>query len=505
MSVFKSAGSTPSERLLTKLCENSFLGFWSYANTFRDQGGPKELCDLLVVYGNHVILFSDKSCAFPDSGQLNVDWPRWFRKAIQESAFQVRGAERWLKQHPDRVFVDKKCTQRLPLALDHIAQCRFHRVIVALGAQERCRRQLGGSGGLTLVPEIAGKAHFDPQNGEGQPFCVGKIDALPGHLHVFDDLTLPLILQEVDTVADFVAYLEFKEQLLDSHKVGRVAGEENLLAMFLTHFARAGDWRDLLNRAQNGAILEVQSGGWDFVRSSAWYRQARKFLKHSYIWDRIIQEFATHAFGGTLYGDSPQSVAANEQIFRCMAGEPRVPRAYLAAKMLERWTDSEQGRVNYQLVASPTFADTLYVFIFVPNAFDSTQKYREIRQDYLHQYCFLVHCRNRQFRRVVGIATDAADEPYRTFEVLLLEGDQRTAEMEKLAKVCERDLEVSGRATIHRITDPPTSEPVPPPKAPSHGARPHREGRVRRNDPCPCQSGKKFKHCCLPKLRDWPV
>lgn len=116
MAVFKSAGSTPSERLLTKLCEQSFLGFSSYANTYHDQGGPKELCDLLVIYGNHIILFSDKSCAFPDSGQLNVDWSRWFRKAIMESAKQVRGAERWLKEHPDRVFVDHKCAQRLPAA-----------------------------------------------------------------------------------------------------------------------------------------------------------------------------------------------------------------------------------------------------------------------------------------------------------------------------------------------------------------------------------------------------
>jgi hypothetical protein len=28
--------------------------------------GPKELCDLLVAYGNHIILFSDSSCAFDD-------------------------------------------------------------------------------------------------------------------------------------------------------------------------------------------------------------------------------------------------------------------------------------------------------------------------------------------------------------------------------------------------------------------------------------------------------
>lgn len=27
--------------------------------------------------------------------------------------------------------------------------------------------------------------------------------------------------------------------------------------------------------------------------------------------------------------------------------------------------------------------------------------------------------------------------------------------------------------------------------------------RVRRNEPCPCGSGKKAKNCCLPKIRAW--
>ena len=208
MAVFKSPGSTPSERLLTKLCNQSFLGFWSYANTYRDQGGPKELCDLLVVYGNHVILFSDKSCAFPNSGDLKVDWSRWFRAAILESARQLRGAERWLKQHSDRVFVDNKCTQQLPLAIDSLAQHQFHRVIVALVLKIAVEVILEGMEALTLAPEIVGKAHFDVRHCNIQPFCVGTIDSAPGYLHVFDKFTLPLILKEADTIADFVAYLE---------------------------------------------------------------------------------------------------------------------------------------------------------------------------------------------------------------------------------------------------------------------------------------------------------
>ena len=55
----KARGLTASEQLLAELCEKSFLSVWSYPNLCRKQG--KELTDLLVVFGDDVILFSDKS------------------------------------------------------------------------------------------------------------------------------------------------------------------------------------------------------------------------------------------------------------------------------------------------------------------------------------------------------------------------------------------------------------------------------------------------------------
>jgi hypothetical protein len=64
--IYRSKGSTASERLLADLGEQAFLNLWSYPNLFYDkkQGGMgdgKELCDMLVVCGDDVIIFSDKS------------------------------------------------------------------------------------------------------------------------------------------------------------------------------------------------------------------------------------------------------------------------------------------------------------------------------------------------------------------------------------------------------------------------------------------------------------
>jgi len=58
----KSPGLTETERYLAKVCERTFLSLWSYPNLYREAG--KELCDLLVVFDRHILIFSDKDICF---------------------------------------------------------------------------------------------------------------------------------------------------------------------------------------------------------------------------------------------------------------------------------------------------------------------------------------------------------------------------------------------------------------------------------------------------------
>jgi len=64
--VERASGSTPSERYLQRLCERSFLKFWSHPRVFQNDGlarcgQGKELCDLLVVFGNDILIFSGQA------------------------------------------------------------------------------------------------------------------------------------------------------------------------------------------------------------------------------------------------------------------------------------------------------------------------------------------------------------------------------------------------------------------------------------------------------------
>ena len=67
--ISRADGITESERYLKTLCDRTFLSLWSYPGVYRDQGRSgkghgKEVCDLLVAFENHIIIFSDKDCAF---------------------------------------------------------------------------------------------------------------------------------------------------------------------------------------------------------------------------------------------------------------------------------------------------------------------------------------------------------------------------------------------------------------------------------------------------------
>jgi hypothetical protein len=75
--ISKSQGQTPTEASLARLCDDTFLKLWSYANPRKSNG--KEICDLIAVFENHVFLFfARESRTFDTSSQdISVIWARW--------------------------------------------------------------------------------------------------------------------------------------------------------------------------------------------------------------------------------------------------------------------------------------------------------------------------------------------------------------------------------------------------------------------------------------------
>ena len=87
-------GLTKSEKFVVRLCERAFLRLWSHPNPIGKKG--KELCDCLVVCGPHIIIISVKDIEYKDTGD-RTGYDRWVKSAIENSADQIFGAERWLE------------------------------------------------------------------------------------------------------------------------------------------------------------------------------------------------------------------------------------------------------------------------------------------------------------------------------------------------------------------------------------------------------------------------
>ena len=137
MAVIKrGVGVSPTEKNLAALADKIFLNLWTYPNLYGSAG--KELCDLLVVCGDDVLIFSDKAISLVIGADVKVAWPRWYRKAIGELAAQINGAVRTLRDHPDQLFLDAACKERFPHTLPPAERRRVHLIAVALGASEAC-------------------------------------------------------------------------------------------------------------------------------------------------------------------------------------------------------------------------------------------------------------------------------------------------------------------------------------------------------------------------------
>ena len=328
--IAKGVGLTATERYLAKLAERSFLDLWSYPNPYRDQGQPegghgKELCDLLVVCGRDVIIFSEKNIAWPP-GDEQVAWQRWARRALLDSTKQVRGAERWITQFPDRIFLDPECKQRFPLEFPEADEAVIHQIVVARGSGEVCKRHFGdGIGSLRVRPEVWGDQHYAP---EGVPFAVGDLDPSGSFVHVMDDITLDVLLGELDTVLDFTDYLTKKAAFVRAGRLRSAAGEQDLFARYAVRLNEDGDHDFVEWSGSPGRSLDIEPGLYEKLASDPRYLARKEADKPSYFWDRLIESFTHHMIQGTsmVLEGHDDSLSRHELGVRFMALQRRVER-----------------------------------------------------------------------------------------------------------------------------------------------------------------------------------
>ena len=487
--IHRAQGVTDAERYLQKLCDRTFLSLWSYPSVHRDQGSTgegKEVADLLVVFGDDIIVFSDKDCAFPDSGDPLLDWRRWFKRAVWKSAQQAWGAERWIRAHPDRLFLDRRCNESFPINLPPPNRARFHHVVVAHNAVEPCRRYYGGgSGSFIINSAVVGDDHFAEPGPAVGPFVVGDLAPRKGFVHVFEDTSLEIVLRTLDTVADFTAYLQKKEDLLRSNLIVTVAGEEELLARYLANLDDDGEHG--FDIPGGYTHFGLDEGHWfDFSRS----QQRRAQIEAdqvSYTWDRLIETFNRHIIGGRYYHATDPSPRAREHIVRFLAAEPRFHRRVLGRAIRDlvlQYPDDGRDWKAARVILPRLPGEPHYVFLVFgrPSYCESYEEYRETRGKLLEGYCLAAKHVFPDAEDIIGIATSPLHGSDHSEDGLWLDAREWTSQQAADAAYFHEEVGLLTEITQHRAHEMEYPEPLRLPKNP-------------RNKPCPCGSGRKYKHC----------
>lgn len=421
--IIKAEGVTESERYLAKLAERSFLNLWSYPSPYRDQknaskGDGKELCDLLVICDPHIIIFSEKTIAWP-SGDLNTAWCRW-AKSLKKSAKQAKGAERWITEFPERIFLDRECAVPFPIDFPQKNKRIVHRVLVAQGAADACEEHLlAGSGSMIIKPSIQGNAHWQSHNNHTEPFSIGDIDPSGSFVHVFDEVALNIVLNELDTITDFTDYLEKRSTFIRSGNLSEAHGEENLMAFYATRINADGDHDFELS--DKSIPITIDRSHYSKLIQNPRYLAKKQADEISYLWDDLIELFTTHMLNGTsiiLEGYDEFDLKKSELGVRHMALQPRFFRrahgeaikgALLKGKNHNRFFRTMYGREHSKQNETAFFIQTFKYLDWMEDR-GGYEKYRQKRSECASVYAKGLLERYSHLKRIVGISREPPDQ-----------------------------------------------------------------------------------------------
>jgi hypothetical protein len=430
--IFRARGSTKTERLLADLGDSAFLNLWSYPNLFYDKkrggkGDGKELCDMLVVCGDDVIIFSDKHIKYQEDKALDVAWPRYYRKAVQEALKQINGANRIICEFPEKIYNDSACTQRLPIALPPAAARRTHGVVVASGAYKAVQtHHRDDSGSFIIVPSMKGDAHLDVKAGGYVPFSIGDVNPDGMFIHVFDEVSIKKVLTHLDTISDFTEYLNKRATYLRSNRLLMAHGEEELLAHYLNVGMKTGgayDFELKRKHAFEKHLMVPIQGEWSaYVRSKEYLAKSLADEK-SRVWDKLIGVFTENVLSGTsvsIMGEAP-SAALAEQALRYMAREGRFCRRVLGeavAGFVKASRAAKADRYARVIMPSRASADPTVAYVLMTLAYPTEleaegglpggyEQYRQTRVTMLRSYCVVLLAEQRQIKTAIGVAVDA--------------------------------------------------------------------------------------------------
>lgn len=406
MIINKSYGLNKSEEYISKLCENSFLKLWVYPNLYKSRG--QELCDILIVFGDVVFIFSIKDIQFDKDIDVDLAWKRWKKAAIDKSIKQVNGAARWIIEYPDRIFLDPGCTQQFPIKIK-TKNLKIFKIIVAFGIENACKKyyEPDSTGSLPIIYCKDTSIEIQGTN----LFCL-KMDK-NNIVHILDDYSSWVLFSELDTIADIKKYFEAKEEAINEFDNIMILGEEDILATYLMNMYMNTNKNPILpfDKPTKKDFLMYESDFYKKFQNSDMYKRQKELNQYSYLIDNVLQKTMDNALKNKLVGT--EDVFNGNGAIKELTKLSRFYRRNLSLKFkdaIEKFPSNEDPL--FRQVSSVYDKDIQIAYIFLQvNYYHLKQKFknisREIKIAMLEVAAATYFKKVEKVQKVVGIGVNA--------------------------------------------------------------------------------------------------
>ncbi|EKT4548791.1 hypothetical protein K5L04_01565 [Flavobacterium psychrophilum] len=262
------------EKFVNELSYNSFLKYWCYPSPKFENGNKKEICDLLIIFNSIAIIISVKNYEYKGNHF------RYFNNTIEKAVKQLHGACRILFgtnevhiKHPDKaveIFPKNEIN-------------KIFRIVINLGE------------GVKFYP-------------------FNQLTKNDDYVTLFDKNSFEAIINELDTIPDFIDYLEKREKLFKGKTTIILPGEEDDFSVetqkeffqlsdslnsnyilisgtekdLLAHyFKNTRNFPDVLNEDVNGSYLIID-GDWNDFAAHEKVKRKDEADKISYFIDQFV-------------------------------------------------------------------------------------------------------------------------------------------------------------------------------------------------------------------------
>lgn len=408
------------------------------------QNGQKQgrrCCDYAILFADTLILIDVHQTILDGKMNIQEEWEKYHNVALWKSRRYFNKLESSLNQ--EVLYTDSACTQPMVLQPAKVLK------ICVTAAYERIRNKQ-----FSAILHSHGTIYY------GEDFVLGE-DENP--LLVYSVGDFATLIGQLNAFPDLLDFLDYHRQAILAHHEHSYGSELELLEQYIS----LGKPFDIAQHLEDEWLINgLKQQQSPFLRQ-ALRAPAKAFVQlhnKAELWQKLIAHYARFA------QDSSREANA-ERLALCdlLANESLASQAHLAAAMVSQAGLAAARANDGYLVHIRSYHHPKRHYVLFFYAEESSSRYA--RDTMLHNLSTLAEQVNAREQYVVL-------DDIVVMGIRSLEGKFVSADIAHL--------------TGYTIANSQNNQPRP--KIPTHGDV--RAGGIRRNDPCVCGSGKRYKHCC---------